>query len=66
MRFKSMAGVVVGIVVLVLGAGTATGGTRAPAAPPGIQIVPGPEGPDEAQFAPGDSDRRTTDCAAGH
>ena len=56
MRCRSMAAVAVALAVLVVGTGTATGETRAPAAsPPGIQIVPAPEGPDESQFVPGSS-----------
>jgi hypothetical protein len=55
MRVTSTAGVAVGIAVLMLGAGTATGAVRTPAATPGIQIVPAPEGPDQAEFVPGDS-----------
>lgn len=53
MRFRGATGMVVGIAVLVLGAGTATGQTRTPAELPGIQIVPGPDDPAESQFVPG-------------
>ncbi|WP_328520418.1 heparinase II/III domain-containing protein [Kribbella sp. NBC_00359] len=55
MRFMTTAGAAVGIAALVLGAGTATGTTRTPAATPGITIVPAPPGPDEAEFVPGQS-----------
>jgi hypothetical protein len=56
MRFRGTAVAAVGIAVLVLGAGTASGETRTPAADnPGIQIVPGPEEPGESQFVPGAS-----------
>jgi hypothetical protein len=56
MRYRGTAVAAVGIAVLVLGAGTATGETRAPAAEsPGIRIDPAPEEPGEAQFVPGAS-----------
>ncbi|TCC39674.1 heparinase II/III domain-containing protein [Kribbella sindirgiensis] len=56
MRFRRSAAVAaVGIAVLVLGAGTATGNTRAPGEAPGIQIVPAPDDPAESQFVPGAS-----------
>ncbi|MEV4260387.1 heparinase II/III family protein [Kribbella sp. NPDC049584] len=53
MRFRGAAGLAAAMAVVVLGAGTATGETRTPGASPGIQIVPGPEDPLEAQFVPG-------------
>ncbi|HEY3556491.1 MAG TPA: heparinase II/III family protein [Kribbella sp.] len=55
MRFRGTAAMAVAIAVLALGAGTATGETRAPQDNPGIQIVPGPEDPGDAQFVPGAS-----------
>ncbi len=55
MRFRGTAVVAVGIAVLVLGAGTATGDTRAPGEGPGIQIVEAPDDPAESQFEPGGS-----------
>ncbi|WP_350281401.1 heparinase II/III family protein [Kribbella sp. HUAS MG21] len=55
MRFRATAVVAVGIAVVLLGAETATGGSRTPAEEPGIQIVPGPEEPGESQFVPGAS-----------
>ncbi|TDD23759.1 hypothetical protein E1218_17530 [Kribbella turkmenica] len=55
MRFTRTAGVAVAIALLLAGAQAAEGETRSPGAPPGIQIVPGPEGPGEAQFVPGAS-----------
>jgi hypothetical protein len=55
MRLTKTAGVAVGIAVLVLGAGTAAGQDRTPAANPGIPIVPGLEDPGGAEFVPGAS-----------
>ena len=55
MRFRGTAVAAVGIAVLLLGAGTASGETRTPGEPPGIQIVPGPEEPGGAEFVPGAS-----------
>jgi hypothetical protein len=55
MRFRGTACLAVGIAVVLLGAGTATGETRTPLENPGIRIVPGPEEPGEAQFVPGAS-----------
>jgi hypothetical protein len=55
MRFRGTTAVAVGIAVVLLGAGTATGNSRTLAEEPGIQIVPGPEEPGESQFVPGAS-----------
>ncbi|WP_405067624.1 heparinase II/III-family protein [Kribbella sp. NBC_01510] len=55
MRFRKTAAVTMGITLVVLAGGVATGATRTPAATPGITIVPAPVGPEEAQFVPGQS-----------
>jgi len=55
MRFKRAYCVVVGIAVLLLGAGTAAGTTRAPTDTAGLTIGPAPEDPVAAQFVPGAS-----------
>ncbi|MEV6273590.1 hypothetical protein AB0L64_40925, partial [Kribbella sp. NPDC051936] len=59
MRFKRAYCVIVGIAVLLLGAGTTAGASRAPTATPatttGITIDPASEDPGESQFVPGAS-----------
>lgn len=55
MRSRTLAGVVAGIAILALGAGAATTASPAPAAPPGITILPDLPEPGEAQFVPGQS-----------